>query len=131
MYELTKEFRFEAAHHLPDHDGACRNVHGHSWRVRVTLHGLRLHTTGPKTGMLADYGDISAVMKPLIAELDHTDLNIGFANPTSEVLAACIHSRVREKLLALMPDSTYIESEEHYGVKVTVFETDTSSCTYY
>lgn len=68
--KIAKEFRWEMGHRLPHHDGACRNVHGHSYRMQVEVEG----TVNPETGMVLDFGEISALVKPLVAELDHAFL---------------------------------------------------------
>ncbi|MCC5847381.1 MAG: 6-carboxytetrahydropterin synthase QueD [Verrucomicrobia bacterium] len=68
--KIAKEFRWEMGHRLPNHDGACRNVHGHSYRMQVEVEG----DVNPETGMVIDFGDISAKVKPFLAELDHAFL---------------------------------------------------------
>jgi 6-pyruvoyltetrahydropterin/6-carboxytetrahydropterin synthase len=87
MFELSKTYRFEASHRLPFHDGKCARLHGHSWEVAVTFRGDELVHSGPKAGMLLDYGDVSEVIKPIIEALDHQHLNDVIPNPTSELLA--------------------------------------------
>ena len=84
---LEKEFRFEASHSLPNHAGKCRRLHGHSWRVTVRMTFGFLHETGSSRGMAMDYGELSALMKPLIEELDHRHLNDIMPYPTSEYVA--------------------------------------------
>jgi 6-pyruvoyltetrahydropterin/6-carboxytetrahydropterin synthase len=64
---IAKEFRWEMGHRLPLHDGACRNLHGHSYRLEVTIEG----EPDLRTGMVVDFQDVSAAVKPLVAELDH------------------------------------------------------------
>jgi 6-pyruvoyltetrahydropterin/6-carboxytetrahydropterin synthase len=96
---IYKEFRFEAAHTLPNHDGKCRRLHGHSWVGRVYLQGEKLIETGSKQGMIMDYGDIKKYLKPLLDDfLDHHYLNetTGLTNPTSEELAKWIFERLEE-----------------------------------
>lgn len=68
--KIAKEFRWEMGHRLPNHDGACRNLHGHSYRMVVEVEG----EVNPETGMVIDFADISAKVKPLVAELDHAFL---------------------------------------------------------
>lgn len=68
--KIAKEFRWEMGHRLPNHDGACRNVHGHSYRMQVEVEG----EVNPETGMVMDFGEISALVKPLVSELDHAFL---------------------------------------------------------
>lgn len=93
MWTLTKQFRFEAAHRLPGHDGKCARLHGHSWVGYVVVEGDKLHATGPKAGMLVDFGDMSKPVKVMVDEhLDHYYLNesTGLDNPTSEEVARWI-----------------------------------------
>lgn len=66
---ISKEFHWEMGHRLPNHDGACKNVHGHSYRMQVEIEG-DLNADG----MVIDFHDISAAVKPLVAELDHAFL---------------------------------------------------------
>ncbi len=97
---ISKEFRFEAAHKLPHHDGKCQRLHGHSWIGRVYIKGNKLHETGTKQGMIIDYGDIKTYLKPLLENyLDHHYLNetTGLLNPTSEAIAKWIFERLEEQ----------------------------------
>src|SRR4051812_37245444 len=90
MFVIEKTFTFEASHRLPNHDGKCKRLHGHSWKVTLTLHGQQLKKDGPQKGMLVDYCQISDVFKPFLEEkLDHWHLNdtTGLENPTSESIA--------------------------------------------
>lgn len=70
---VTKEFGFEMAHALWGYDGPCRNVHGHSYRLFVTLIGEPLaDTSNPKNGMVIDFGDLKRIVKKNIVDLlDH------------------------------------------------------------
>lgn len=74
---LTKIFRFEAAHQLPGHKGKCANLHGHSYRLEITVRGPIKETLGESdTGMVMDFGDLSRIVRSLIIEqLDHQNLN--------------------------------------------------------
>jgi 6-pyruvoyltetrahydropterin/6-carboxytetrahydropterin synthase len=63
---IAREFRWEMAHRLPWHDGGCRNVHGHSYMMRVELEGER-----DARGILIDYLEVKSLVEPLIEELDH------------------------------------------------------------
>lgn len=83
---LVKEYRFEAAHRLtrvtPDHP--CGRLHGHSYRVELTLEG----PVDEDKGWLIDFGEIDAAWQPVKGRLDHGVLNDldGLDNPTSENL---------------------------------------------
>lgn len=74
MYTITKEFRFEAAHILLGHDGQCARLHGHSYRVAVTLSSPTLidDPFEPDYAMVLDFGAISGVWKNALEPvLDH------------------------------------------------------------
>ncbi len=118
-WTLEKEFSFEASHILPDHDGKCSRLHGHSWRGRLVVRGNQLCETGPKSGMLVDFGDLKSAMKKLLDEnLDHYHLNdsLKMKSPTSELVAKWIFDQIKPKLPSL--------------VSVVIEETCTSRCTY-
>lgn len=90
MYELTKEFRFDAAHTLErDVDAVgSRRIHGHSYRAEVTLRG----SPDPATGMIVDTGALARRLEVARAELDHRFLNDveGLGPGTLENLAAFV-----------------------------------------
>ncbi len=71
---VTKEFSFEMAHALWDYDGSCSNIHGHSYKLFVTLKGkLEMDKSNPKFGMVVDFSDIKKLVKnQIINELDHS-----------------------------------------------------------
>jgi 6-pyruvoyltetrahydropterin/6-carboxytetrahydropterin synthase len=70
---LTKEFRFEAAHALKDYDGPCRNIHGHSYELSVTVIGAPiLNRESAKLGMVMDFADLKEIIrKQIIDPFDH------------------------------------------------------------
>jgi len=117
MVELVKDFRFEAAHYLPNvPDGhKCRRMHGHSFRGEVAVRG----EVDPKTGWLIDFADLKRAIDPLIARLDHYLLNEveGLENPTSEALAMWFWERLAPALPLLY--------------RITIEETCTTRCHYY
>jgi len=71
---VTKEFNFEMAHALWNYDGACKNIHGHSYKLFVTLAGEPiLDSENPKFGMVLDFKDLKQlVKKPVVDFLDHS-----------------------------------------------------------
>jgi len=71
---LTKEFRFEMAHALWNYDGLCKNIHGHSYILQVTVIGKPCNDeNNPKFGMVMDFGDLKKIVKEEIVEpLDHS-----------------------------------------------------------
>lgn len=74
---ITKCFRFEAAHQLPDHHGKCARPHGHSYQLEVTLRGPIKDAPGDSDhGMVMDFGDLKQIVhETVIMHLDHHDLN--------------------------------------------------------
>ncbi len=73
MIRLTKEFSFEMAHTLAGYDGPCREIHGHSYRLFVTVRGVpEQDPTNPKYGMVMDFGDLKRIVNRLIVDrYDH------------------------------------------------------------
>ena len=71
---VTKEFDFEMAHALWNYDGACKNIHGHSYRLFVTLAGIpNEDSNDPKFGMVLDFKDLKELVKgPIVDFLDHS-----------------------------------------------------------
>jgi 6-pyruvoyltetrahydropterin/6-carboxytetrahydropterin synthase len=73
MIEVTKEFSFEMAHALEGHDGACSRIHGHSYRLWVTVGGVpSSDVSSPKQGMVVDFGDLKRIVgEEIISRFDH------------------------------------------------------------
>lgn len=88
---ITREFTFEASHHLPGHQGKCRRPHGHSYRLQVSLRGPIIDAPGQSDdGMVMDFEDLKQIVTTTILEhlphsllrdtiqcggMDHNDLN--------------------------------------------------------
>lgn len=70
---LTKEFNFEMSHALQSYDGLCKNIHGHSYRLFVTIKGEPINdVTDPKNGMVMDFGDLKTIVySEIVNKLDH------------------------------------------------------------
>jgi len=115
--ELVKDFRFEAAHFLPNvpEGHKCRRMHGHSFRGEVAVRG----EVDPHTGWLIDFADLKQAVDPIVKQLDHYLLNEieGLANPTSEVVAKWIWERLAPNVPGLF--------------RVTIEETCSSRCHYF
>lgn len=111
---LSKSFGFEAAHWLPcfPEGHKCRRMHGHSFRVEVIVEG----ELDPSVGYLMDFADIRRATEPIERALDHRCLNEidGLENPTSEMIAAWMWSRLKPSLPLLS--------------EIVVHETCTSTC---
>jgi 6-pyruvoyltetrahydropterin/6-carboxytetrahydropterin synthase len=115
--ELVKDFRFEAAHFLPNvpEGHKCRRIHGHSFKGEIAVRG----PVDPVLGWVMDFADLKKVVDPIVERLDHYLLNEieGLENPTSEVLAMWIWGKVVGRLPLLF--------------RVTIEETCTSRCHYF
>ena len=95
---ITKQFKFEAAHSPPNHDGKCRNLHGHSYVLEVTVSG-EIIQGGIKDGMVMDFADLSEIVEcEIISQWDHQFLNdiLPFTT-TAENLATECFQRIEAK----------------------------------
>lgn len=74
--EITRSVEFDAGHRIPNHNGACRNLHGHRYKLNITVEGLIERSKGsPSEGMLIDFGDIKKIANQYVAEpWDHAFL---------------------------------------------------------
>jgi|SRR5271157_5319242 len=113
---LSQEFKFDAAHNLINYRGKCEKLHGHSYRLLVTLSG-RVDT---ESGMLMDFGFLKArVMELAIDKLDHSFLNDTVKLSTAENIAGWIWKTLENPL--------HGETYELYEIRL--WETDSSSVT--
>jgi len=114
--ELAHDFRFEAAHRLPNvpEGHKCARLHGHSFRIEIVVQG----PVDEQSGWLLDYQDLIDAWQPLHELLDHRYLNDvkGLDNPTSENLASFIWKRLETTLPGLC--------------RITVQETCEARCTF-
>jgi len=121
MYEVMVEGSFSAAHNLRGYRKKCEKLHGHNWKVKVGIRGEKLD----KTGMLIDFREVKDYLEKIMEKLDHKYLNeiphFKVANPTSENIARFIYNELKSRLKG----SLYMVN------KVTVWEGDTTSATYF
>jgi 6-pyruvoyltetrahydropterin/6-carboxytetrahydropterin synthase len=122
MFEISVDETFAAGHALRGYKGKCENVHGHNYRVRVTLSGQQLDSVG----MLYDFVHLKKVIQEVIRSLDHRFLNdfspFDVVNPSAENIARYIYEETAKQLREA-PNGTGITS-------ITVWETDTTAATY-
>lgn len=73
VVRVTKQFHFEMAHALLDYDGPCKNIHGHSYQLNVTVKGnVKTNTSDSDEGMVVDFGIIKKIVKELVVDVfDH------------------------------------------------------------
>ena len=108
MITVTKHYGFEACHHLPHYDGACANLHGHSYKLDVTIGGrIITDKDNPKQGMILDFKDLKNIINEVVVEkYDHSNLNDFFENPTAELMVKQIAVDIMSKL----PQEVYLMS---------------------
>jgi 6-pyruvoyltetrahydropterin/6-carboxytetrahydropterin synthase len=121
MFEISVEQTFAAGHALRNYKGKCENVHGHNYRVRVTIEGEQLDSTG----LLVDFLDVKRLMGGAIEYLDHRFINdldpFDKINPSAENIAKYFYDRMHDGLKNEPP----VRISE-----IRVWETDTSSAVY-
>jgi 6-pyruvoyltetrahydropterin/6-carboxytetrahydropterin synthase len=120
MFELCVEDSFSAAHQLRGYQGPCENLHGHTWKVCVSLSGKTLGVLG----MGVDFKEIRNKLRKHVEELDHKNLNdleqFKEINPTSENVAKYLFDNLKP------------EFGGEFGLsKVTVHESDRACAIYY
>ncbi|HNW29164.1 MAG TPA: 6-carboxytetrahydropterin synthase QueD [Spirochaetota bacterium] len=113
MFRLTVHDYFSSAHQLKGYRGKCEAVHGHNWRVEVTVQGEALN----EIGLLMDFTDLKKLLKKTIDPMDHVMLNdiggLRGENPSSEIIARYIYNQMKGGLPAgiTMHSVTVWESE--------------------
>lgn len=121
MFELTVETTFSAAHQLKGYMGKCERLHGHNWKVQVHVIAERLN----EIDIAIDFQELKRLTNEVVSTLDHNILNEIFPftekNPSSENIAKWIYDSLRKK----------INDENIHLSAVTVWESETSSATYY
>jgi 6-pyruvoyltetrahydropterin/6-carboxytetrahydropterin synthase len=124
MFEVTVEQTFAAGHALRHYKGKCENVHGHNYRVQVTVEGERLNSIG----LLVDFVELKRVVRDVMARLDHQFINdlepFTEINPSAENMAKYFYDEVSTGL-------NLSQSEVPVRIaQVTIWETDTSIAVY-
>jgi 6-pyruvoyltetrahydropterin/6-carboxytetrahydropterin synthase len=121
MFEVSVEQTFAAGHALRNYKGKCENVHGHNYRVRITVQGDQLDATG----LLVDFLDVKSLIGGVVDYLDHQFINdlppFDELNPSAENIAKYFYDRVSGGLKNEVP----VRVSE-----VKIWETDTSSAVY-
>ena len=119
MFEVSVEETFAAGHALRGYRGKCENVHGHNYRVQVTIQGAALDSVG----LLVDFGDVKKLIRGVVARLDHRFINdldpFTEVNPSAENIAKYFYDQIHGGL----------DPRVHVA-EVKVWETDTTSATY-
>jgi len=116
--KVGKQFTFHAAHQLPNHDGQCRNLHGHTYQVEVIAAGhISTEEGSPREGMVIDFGEIKEVYKEHIEPLvEHQNLN----ETLSDVVTVTTAENIAHWILKVF------QRELRQVIGVRVWETPTS-----
>jgi 6-pyruvoyltetrahydropterin/6-carboxytetrahydropterin synthase len=121
MFELRVKVDFPAAHHLEGYPGDCARPHGHNWIVEVFAASTQLDSIG----LAMDFRTLKQAAKELIAPWDHQDLNLlpdfKEINPSAEQIA----------LLSFQRLSGWIDTEQTWIERVTIWENERCSATYF
>ncbi len=120
MFEVSVEYTFAAGHALRGYKGKCENVHGHNYKVQLTVGGEQLNSTG----LLIDFVEVRTSIKELVERLDHRFLNdlppFDKLNPSAENIAKYFYDELERQ----------IRDRGLQVQAITVWETDTTSATY-
>lgn len=123
MFEVSAEETFAAGHALREYKGKCENVHGHNYRVRVTIEGQELD----RAGLLVDFSELKRVMRGIIEGLDHRFLNdvppFDKLNPSAENMARYFFEEMTRNLGVARGNAVRV-------AEVKIWETDTATATY-
>ncbi|MFA5881187.1 MAG: 6-carboxytetrahydropterin synthase QueD [Eubacteriales bacterium] len=124
MYEISAYSHFDAAHFLRGYPGKCANIHGHRWKVEITLRGETLN----ELGILVDFMDVKELLKEAVNAFDHKMINevppFNEMNPTAENIAGYIFEDMAGRLRDRVGSQIKI-------TKVTVWESEAASATYF
>ncbi|HEX9222222.1 MAG TPA: 6-carboxytetrahydropterin synthase QueD [Candidatus Acidoferrales bacterium] len=122
MFRVTVEEDFSAGHALRGYRGKCENLHGHNYKVQITVEGAQLDSIG----LLCDFLHLKQIIRGIVQGLDHQFLNdlpaFSHVNPSAENLAKHFYEEASKQVAAL-PASARITG-------ITVWETDVTSATY-
>ena len=121
MYELSIETGFASAHQLRGYKGKCEKLHGHNWKVQISVTAERLNDID----LAIDFHELKKIANEVVSPLDHAFLNDIFPftekNPSSENVAKWIYESMKKKI-----------NDDNIRVSaVTVWESDTASASYY
>ncbi|MDP4180886.1 MAG: 6-carboxytetrahydropterin synthase QueD [Bacillota bacterium] len=116
ILSITKVFTFDSAHRLNDYEGKCKYIHGHTYKLELTLKG-----PVDEKGFVIDFHDLDRLVKEEVIEyVDHKYLNELFDfNPTCELLGLWIWDKIDKA----------VKNEEYFLQKVVLWETPTSFIT--
>jgi 6-pyruvoyltetrahydropterin/6-carboxytetrahydropterin synthase len=135
--KVTKEFSWDSAHRIPDENGKCENLHGHTYSMKVNIIG---EVNNVENGMLVNFSDIKNMVEPLVNKMDHAviisendralekflDDNelkkfVVSQSPTTEVLCEIFATNIKEEI-----KRTELEDKID-KIEITISETTSTS----
>ncbi|MDO6354838.1 6-carboxytetrahydropterin synthase QueD [Caloramator sp. CAR-1] len=136
---VTKEFTFDCAHMLSNHEGICSNLHGHTYKLEVTA-SSELIKEGSSQGMVVDFGDLKSIVKELIVDkFDHSFIFWEGGSEAEKEIARVVEGygmrivKFKERptaenmaLFIIKTLNEYLKDSPIKIVKVRLFETPTS-----
>lgn len=115
MLFVSKEFSFDAAHNLVKYHGKCENLHGHTYKLVVTVAGEK-----DDEGMVIDFSELKKIVKDNVLNiLDHSYINDIIEQPSAENIAEWIWNKISSKL----------NSDRYFLYEIKLYETPTSYVT--
>ena len=148
-YTIASEHNFDACHYLEGHKAACKNLHGHCWKVRIEVAANEVIENGSSRGMILDFKDLKMEFRRLVDSFDHstvieapvdkvtyTTTNVEIKDNNSDIILQVIENRT-----VLVPFRPTCENFSKYFYDtlkemfpevyaVTVWETEINSCRY-
>ncbi|MBO8140197.1 MAG: 6-carboxytetrahydropterin synthase QueD [Thermosipho sp. (in: Bacteria)] len=115
MLFVSKEFSFDAAHNLVKYHGKCEKLHGHTYKLVVTVAGKK-----DDEGMVIDFNELKRVVKNYVLNiLDHSYINDILEQPSAENIAEWIWNKISDKL----------QTDRYFLYEIRLYETPTSYVT--
>lgn len=112
IFRVTKEFTFDAAHYLKEYHGKCENLHGHTYRMSVTIEG-----SIQQNGLVMDFAELKQIVtEKVISKLDHANINDYLEQSSVENLSVWVWEQLQPVLPSL--------------VEIRIWETATSFVSY-
>ena len=139
MFKVKSQIEFDMAHYLSGYDGKCSNIHGHRYKLIVSVKSETLHQEGQLRGMVDDFGNIKAKLREIEDLYDHK--LVIEDNEDGRLVAEKLRelpNAFNVMLVPYRPTAEEMSRDIFYKLKsmglnvseVELFETPTNSCTY-
>jgi len=106
---ISRTFKFDSAHKLPFYEGKCKNLHGHTFKLIVSLEG----NIENKSGMIMDFNEVKKIVEQkVLSKLDHAYLNDIIENPTCENILMWIREQLKQEKKLKLKKLVLCETED-------------------